>query len=363
VKAKDVKRMDRMTSSSEQFILENVRVERNELKRTVRCLSCDQTQMRSFPVHMRKFHPAEWEICCQDFLRLYNQGNSLSQIMKRYGTLFTWKVIDREIKRVAEKNGIIIKARPTTVKDLAPKKFTLECSSVWRFPKRGNWAVHDGSYRGNWAPQVPRNLILHYTRKGDTVVDPFVGGGTTLIECVLLKRKGIGVDISPHAVNITRQKLRELRKSMPKQDIEFPRVFRCDARHLSMITDESVDFVCGQPPYANAVRYTSSISEDLSRIGSLSQFCAQIREVARELYRVLKKRKRCAVLVGDVRRKKMVFPLGFKVMEQFLAQDFDLEEIIVKEQHNDRSTRFYATKPSVLRFRIAHEYLFVFKKR
>jgi hypothetical protein len=83
-------------------------------------------------------------------------------------------------------------------------------------------------------------------------------------------------------------------------------------------------------------------------------------EVAGELHRVLKRGKRCAIMMGDVRRKKMVFPLGFRVMDQFLTRDFNLEEIIVKEQFNDRSTRFYV---NTLRFRIAHEYILVFRKR
>jgi predicted signal transduction protein with EAL and GGDEF domain len=57
-----------------------------------------------------------------------------------------------------------------------PEDFILETSSVWSFPKRGNWATHylNARYRGNWAPQVARNLILRYSTKGETVLDPFV---------------------------------------------------------------------------------------------------------------------------------------------------------------------------------------------
>lgn len=41
--------------------------------------------------------------------------------------------------------------------------FKLEMTTVWSFPKRGNWATHSGMYRGNWSPYVPRNLILKFT--------------------------------------------------------------------------------------------------------------------------------------------------------------------------------------------------------
>lgn len=43
---------------------------------------------------------------------------------------------------------------------LQPAEFELEQTTVWSFPDRGTWATHQGNYRGNWAPQIPRNLIL-----------------------------------------------------------------------------------------------------------------------------------------------------------------------------------------------------------
>src|SRR4051812_33126627 len=78
-----------------------------------------------------------------------------------------------------------------------PRAFRLEATSLWSFPERGSWATHDGDYRGNWSPLVPRNLILRYTRPGDLIVDPFVGGGTTAIEAKLLGRRCLALDITP----------------------------------------------------------------------------------------------------------------------------------------------------------------------
>jgi DNA modification methylase len=41
--------------------------------------------------------------------------------------------------------------------------------------------------------------MLRYTKKEDWVVDPFVGSGTTLIECRRLGRNGIGIELNPQA--------------------------------------------------------------------------------------------------------------------------------------------------------------------
>lgn len=49
---------------------------------------------------------------------------------------------------------------------LQPDNFELEQTSMWSFPKRGDWATHKGDYRGNWTPYVPRNIIMRYSNTG-----------------------------------------------------------------------------------------------------------------------------------------------------------------------------------------------------
>ena len=90
------------------------------------------------------------------------------------------------------------------------KDFALETTSIWSFPNRGSWANHNGKYRGNWSPYVPRNLILRYSKNQDIVLDQFVGGGTTLMEAALLGRRGIGIDINPDAIKISSKNISEL---------------------------------------------------------------------------------------------------------------------------------------------------------
>lgn len=71
---------------------------------------------------------------------------------------------------------------------LQPEYFELETNTVWAFPDRGKWATHDAKYRGNWSPYIPRNVILRYSKENDTVLDQFVGGGTTAVEAKLTNR-------------------------------------------------------------------------------------------------------------------------------------------------------------------------------
>ncbi|MCZ0933212.1 MAG: DNA methyltransferase [Oligoflexia bacterium] len=66
-------------------------------------------------------------------------------------------------------------------------------------------------YPAKFIPQVVSRLIKEYSKKGDWVVDPFGGCGTTLIESKVMSRPSIGVDINPVAVLITKAKKTAIR--------------------------------------------------------------------------------------------------------------------------------------------------------
>jgi hypothetical protein len=63
-----------------------------------------------------------------------------------------------------------------------PKNFKEETTTVWSFKQRGDWATHDGRYRGNWSPYIPRNVILKYSQPRRYRFKLFYKGRTTAIE-------------------------------------------------------------------------------------------------------------------------------------------------------------------------------------
>jgi DNA modification methylase len=239
-----------------------------------------------------------------------------------------------------------------------PDNFELEMNTVWSFPARGNWATHDSKYRGNWSPYIPRNLLLRYSNEGDLILDQFFGGGTTLIEAKLLNRNIIGVDIN----------LEALRRCNEKIDFEYTnagevKIIHGDARNLSFISDASIDFICTHPPYADIIHYSEDIEGDLSLL-NVKNFLEQMKVVASECYRTLKRGKFCAILMGDTRKNDCVIPMSFDVMKTFQDMGFTLKELIIKEQHNCKATGYWKTNSIKYNFLLlAHEYLFVFCKK
>lgn len=236
-------------------------------------------------------------------------------------------------------------------------KFNLETTTVWSFPERGEWVTHNPKYRGNFAPQVARNIILRYSNEGDTVLDPMVGGGTTLIETKLLHRKGVGIDINPEAVEITSNNINFKTNNPALEQI----VKVGDIRNLDFIDNNSIDLILTHPPYLNIIKYSNSIDGDISHISDMKLFCDELEKGAKELFKVLKENHYCAILIGDTRKGKHYVPLAYNVMNRFLKVGFVLKEDIIKTQHNCSSMSYWKNQNCDFMF-IMHEHLFVFRK-
>lgn len=66
-------------------------------------------------------------------------------------------------------------------------------------------------------------------------------------------------------------------------------------------------------------------------------------------------------MIGDMRKKGYVLPLGMSSMQKFVHTGFKLKEIIIKEQHNCKSAEYWENIEKAF-LMLAHEYIFVLEK-
>lgn len=80
-------------------------------------------------------------------------------------------------------------------------------NEFWTAGQRRSHSIHEISYRACFKAQLPEFFISRLTRAGETVFDPFMGRGTTLVQAALMNRCVFGNDINPLSVLLTRPRL------------------------------------------------------------------------------------------------------------------------------------------------------------
>ena len=110
----------------------------------------------------------------------------------------------------------------------APDSWADIDADVWQSQK-GRWAAPQHymcSYMAMFPPELPHYFIERFTELGDTVLDPFCGRGTAPVEAAAQGRRGIGNDLNPLAVALTRGKL-----SNPSLDEVLLRIGQLEAKY------------------------------------------------------------------------------------------------------------------------------------
>ena len=158
-------------------------------------------------------------------------------------------------------------------------------------------------------------LISLFTKKGMTVLDPFVGSGTTLIAASNLGRKGLGIDLNEEYHQLYQERLSGNKVS---QDCKY--IVGDSLEVLENIP--TVDYIVTSPPYHNILRnnskgtrnntgknyrmsardgveYYSELKNDLGNYDHYEDFLKALKAIMEKAYRCLLNKKYASIIISD----------------------------------------------------------------
>ncbi len=135
---------------------------------------------------------------CFEYMFVFSKGKpkSFNPILSktiRPGTKYKWK---------SKENGSAKRSR----EEKTHSKTTKIISNMWSYGLVGNGEVKH--HPAPFPDELAKDHILSWSNEGDTILDPFLGSGTTLKMCRETNRNGIGFEINEGYENIIKERLK-----------------------------------------------------------------------------------------------------------------------------------------------------------
>jgi len=209
-------------------------------------------------------------------------------------------------------------------------------------PREDTKLLHPAAFPESLA----KEFIEFFTKKGQLVLDPFLGTGSTLIACIESNRSGVGVEVVKKWADIARMRVNKLlaqkkgseyllsSMGVPHEKL-FIRVIHGDSRKLSKIWEENnlphADYCITSPPYWNQLKRNyirqkerlkkgldTKYSEDPNDIGNIDdyyEFLNALKQIFNEVYKVMKNRGYLTVITNNVFYNGRLYPLAFDTLK------------------------------------------------
>lgn len=261
--------------------------------------------------------------------------------------------------------------------DLTGTEWIQETSTIWYQRGLGHEHKHAQIEKEHPAPfaySMVERLVKFFTKKDDTVLDPFCGVASTLKACALNNRKGIGIELSSKWVNLSKKRLKE-----EVSDSSQQKIIKGDSRKvLDNFTKNSLDFIVTSPPYWQILskpadhkvtkeriekkldtRYSDD-KNDLGNIKDYEEFLQELKIIFQKCFNLLKEGKYMVVVVSDFRHKSKYIPFHSDVSQIMEKCGFETKSMSILVQNAKKLFPYgypYDFVPN-----IHHQFILIFKK-
>ena len=272
--------------------------------------------------------------------------------------------------------------KKNSLNDLTGSEWAQLSKSVMEYPdKRSKKQKQHGAA---FPESLVEHQILCYTKKGDKVLDPFAGVGTTLDVCRKLNRSCIGIELNPTFVELAKKDLSQKTLTTSKTKLQ---IINDDVKNLlKHLKPNSIDFIITSPPYSNLLRnvqgkflykwkkfgkkekdaakpYTDLENDigNMSYDGSLEY----IQKVFHDTFRVIKNNCYAAWVVKDFRDLKNGRPyvdFHSDVVSLAIQEGWKLWDIRIYDQTRFRPLVILGIPSRNFYMNIGHSYILIFKK-
>ncbi len=241
---------------------------------------------------------------------------------------------------------------PNHLNCMTPKVWMKSQIGVWQFnyERRDvrNKAIHPAVFPISLAKKV----IELFTHKGELVLDPFVGSGTTLVAAYDTERNSVGFDLKDEYVQFSNNRISGF---LPLQGARQFTI--CDdARNIpKYLEKDSLSLIMTSPPYANLLNRkrlnksrrgdlrkndqflkVEQYSQDERDLGTLALdlYCEEMANIFKGLLPLLKTKAHCVINVPDMWWENQRITIHVALIEALRNVGYELRNIVIWDRTN-----------------------------
>lgn len=244
----------------------------------------------------------------------------------------------------------ICDCEPNRLNCLTPKEW-LKCQlGVWRFTYEKRDIRDKKVHPATFPIALAARVIGLFTHRGELVLDPFVGSGTTLVAARDLERNAVGFDLKPEYIHLCRERLSQTTLWEHTQQVAI-----CDdARNIpDYLEPGTVALIFTSPPYANLLNrprlnksrrerkneqfmQVEQYSQDPRDLGTLDEeaYSQAMGEIFSGLLPLLRPKAHCVINVPDMWWENERVTLHITIVEALRKVGYELRNIIIWDRTN-----------------------------
>jgi len=242
--------------------------------------------------------------------------------------------------------------KPSHISCLTAKEWLKNQLGVWEFyyEKRD---VRDKSVHPATFPiALPKRLIEQFTHKGELIVDPFVGSGSTLVAANDSERNAVGFDLSKEYIKLCNSRVEKAPALLDNNTKQL--AVHDDARSISnYLPPESVKLIVTSPPYANLLNRKrknksrrdrkndqlgkiEQYSQDKRDLGTmpLEEYTENMGRIFESMLPILKPKGHCVINVPDMWWENERITIHVSLIQELRARGYELRNIIIWDRRN-----------------------------
>ena len=290
-----------------------------------------------------------------------------------------------EDKHINIGHSKICDCSPTHLSCMTAKEWIKAQLGVWQFNYEGRDIRNKTLHPATFPISLAKKVIELFTHRGELVLDPFVGSGTTLLAAMDTNRNAIGFDLQQNYIELTRNRL-GLNQGSLLPELTKQLAICDDARRIrDYLNHGTVKLIFTSPPYANLLnrqrlnksRRTDArkngqylkveqYSQDPRDLGTLAveAYAKEMQSIFKELSILLKPGAHCVIDVPDMWWQDERITIHVALIQALREVGYELRNTIIWDRTNIvNKIGIFGWPSNYITMGTTFEYLLDFRKR